>query len=458
MGVNTSSPIDRAQSRLAERVATGLQGRPTGGQEVSIARVVSDDMRARAWRVTLSRLERTDERAPLHRNDPGNSSPAFVSMLYTYAAGQEQTPAVPPRRSEPVLGFTGGDVEPEFVQIAFGQTTAKANRMIANWPAQGGSIVLVGSYVEVFGAYAVFDPAAGVQGEWPAFQAMITPADGLSLDDSGELSLQQVVGVPPFTAAVFGTLTTATDMHAGQVTPPPPVGALAGVLLDTAGSPAWAAVLTALVLTPVTFSISVIDEFPVTADKSTEVRDDQWWNPTTQLWQASPGNVGVVINVNDLNWTVAQLEAALGASALLAVTTPDVAHAAEVFLTAASGNAVSQIGSFAASIPGEEGGAVYVPDYARRVRVVLTVADPNYPGLNNFRVPLTGDPVCQLVWYDDRGNVVDGALQGTDISSGVDAEVAWHAVPARAVMLGIYSEAGTEEAPLQALVHWRIAP
>jgi hypothetical protein len=455
MSTRTSSPIDRSQSRLAERVQTGTPGTqpPLNNQEVSIARVVSEDDRARSWRVTFLRLERSDAKAPLHSGDAGNSSPAWISQLYQYAAGDQNTPAVPPRRSEPVLGFNGSaDVEPVFAQISWGMQTAQASRLIANWPAQGASLVVVGSYVEVFGAYAVFNPGSGVAGEWPVFAATIVPADGLSVEDSGDLSLQQLVGVPPFTAAVFGTLSTDGDIHAGQLTPPPPVGAIAPVVLDTAGLPAWQAVLTAISVSVSTFSLMVIDTAQPVVN---EVRDNQWFNPTTLLWQPSVGNVGAVINLGDASLTVAQLEALINATSTLAqVTTPDAAHAAETFVV----TDLSQIGSFSASAAGEEGGAVYVPDFARRVRVVLVTADANYPGANNFRVPLTGDPPCQLVWYDDRGDVVDASIQNTSGGGGVNSPPVWHAVPARAVMLGIYSQTGTAEVPLQALVHWRIAP
>ena len=456
--MSTSSPVDRMQSRLGERVATGTPGTnpPVGANEVSLARVVSVDGRARSWRVTFHRLERSDSRALLHRGDPAESTPAWVSQLYQYTAGAQNLPAVPPRRSEPVLGFNGSaDVEPVWAQIAWGMATTMASRLLANWPAQGASLVVVGSYVEGFGAYAVFNPSTGVAGEWPAFACTIVPADGLPVEDSGDLSIQQLVGVPPFTAAVLPAQATMdTDLN-------PPLTPLAATM-DPIPVPAapWGCIMTAIPIgtlgNAVTFSVGFFDGAP-----SIEVRDDEIFDAATLTWSPLVGNLGVAVGGDNVTApSVAEIETEINSSgSLLAqVTTPDPVPGKVFDMVTMDG--VTAIGSFSGGVDAaasQEGGAVYVPDFARRVRVVLVTADANYPEANNFRVPLTGDPQCQLVWYDDRGNVVDAAIQDTS-AAATNAPPTWHPVPGRAVMLGIYSPDGTELVPLQALVHWRIAP
>jgi hypothetical protein len=98
---------------------------------------------------------------------------------------------------------------------------------------------------------------------------------------------------------------------------------------------------------------------------------------------------------------------------------------------------------FEPAVPARWGGAVYVPDFARRVRVTLT-EQPQcdgvaiLPGQDVPMVPFAGDPTASLVWFDDTGAVIDAAIQG----KGVDRPVEWHPVPAGATMLGVYTKAG----------------
>jgi hypothetical protein len=97
-------------------------------------------------------------------------------------------------------------------------------------------------------------------------------------------------------------------------------------------------------------------------------------------------------------------------------------------------------------------GNVYVPDFARRVRVSLTLLDP-IDGSQQV-VPIAGDPAATLAWTDDGGNVVDSWQQG--LSGGILNAVQWHPVPSRATMLTIMTPVASGSQ--FAYVHWRIAP
>lgn len=180
-------------SRFAERVVI------TEGQSVStpLVRVVADEQEARAWRVTLGRVDRKDQAAPLVPGSAAGSSLLFRSSLYSYAAGKQFTPANPPSRDNPVARATppANDLDPVFVEIAWGMSTGAINRMLAHWPMQGASIVLYGSYVEVFaGTHLIYGVTS--QADIPFVQASIVPEDGLAVAAAGELSIQQVDTIP----------------------------------------------------------------------------------------------------------------------------------------------------------------------------------------------------------------------------------------------------------------------
>ena len=280
----------RAGSLLAERKAATQ----TGGDhfdEISLARVVATEEAARSWRITLGRIDRADDLPPLVIGGATTSASIFVGKLYGYAAGQELTPAAPPRRSNSYA--QAGDVfGRHVVQIAWGMDGARAHRLIAHWPAQGGSIVVVGNYAEVWAGAAI--PAGATAQDIPVFEATIAPTMGVYTDDGGELSIQQLQA------------------------------------LDT----------------------------------------------------VTNGNRAVF----------------------------------------------------------------YVPDFARRVRVVgvedATLAPPD-PG----HLPV------RLKWFDDLGVVCGSDLQGRCI-----AEVAWHPVPARAVMLEVSPITSPPVVASSIFAHWRVAP
>lgn len=283
---------DLAKSRLTERLA-GIAGK-TDNQQLPLATLKSEDGRARAWRVTMSRAERVDNRALLAPNGAELSSPLYAGQLYNYTAGFQTAPAVPPRRTNPVFGTQVVNISQLFVEIRFGQEEGRPLMMLGHWPMLGGSVDVYGSFVEVWGGFRV-NNAAVTQPEMANLQAMITPADGLAQRDAGELGLTQEVLVEPV-----------------------------------------------------------------------------------------PGN----------------------------------------------------------------GAVLYVPDFARRVRITSVATA-------NERVPATGSPVAQLVWYGERGEIVDGALVGQVGSADIFSPDIWYTVPPAAVLAGLYR---TGLVDFFALLHWRIAP
>jgi hypothetical protein len=289
----TITEADRIKSRLTERLA-GTAGK-TDLQQLPLAIVKSADGKARAWRVTMSRAERADNAALLAPNGPELSSPLYVGQLYNYTAGFETAPAVPPRRTNPVFGPQQTNIGQIFVEIRFGQEEGRPLMMLGHWPMLGGSVVVYGSFVEVWGGFRV-NNALVVQGQMASLQAMITPADGIDPRDAGELGLTQEVLVEPV----------------------PPNGAV-----------------------------------------------------------------------------------------------------------------------------------FYIPDFARRVRVTCVAQATE-------RVPLTGEPLAQMVWYGERGEIVDGALHGTLGMNPFSSPDLWYTVPPAAVLLGLYRDPAA--ADFFALLHWRIAP
>jgi len=105
--------------------------------------------------------------------------------------------------------------------------------------------------------------------------------------------------------------------------------------------------------------------------------------------------------------------------------------------------------------PGDPG-VLYVPDFARRVKV--TALDPN-----TFRPFDFGQPRLNLEWFDDlpAGSTVPADVDSQGSSIGIPP--AWYPVPARATMLRIGTpgpnlDCGEAFTDLAVIVHWRIAP
>lgn len=179
-----------------------------GHRDQSLLKVPTTADRARAWRITLQRLQREDGFAPLVIGGPANNIPSIISAQYQYANGFEGNPTWPPRRSNPVGKAA--------VQIAWGMSAANPARLTADWPVLGASIVVVGSYVEVFAQLQDLPtPATGAR---PVATATITPVEGLPTPDAGELSLTQQVtvqqlldAVPPSTCPTWGAALFVPD-------------------------------------------------------------------------------------------------------------------------------------------------------------------------------------------------------------------------------------------------------
>jgi len=176
-----------ARSRLSERIPLQNNSQLGFGNETPLVKMETGESFARAWRITLGRAERHDGSPPLLNGATtvNTSTPVFASQMFGYSAGQQATPQAPPRRDAPVAL---GSVIPLFVQIAWGMGSGGAQRLLAHWPMQGASLVVCGSYVEVFAGSFLFGLSDAVL---PTVQASIAPDDGEVSADSMELSLTQ---------------------------------------------------------------------------------------------------------------------------------------------------------------------------------------------------------------------------------------------------------------------------
>lgn len=425
---------------------------------ISLAKCVSEDGSARSWRITFGRLNRGDRFAP-------NINPLFSQQAYTYTFGDIRSASpeagtVPPRRDNPVLGRNfpqnGADCDPFFCQVAWGMSGSDSNRILAHWPMQGGSIVVVGSYVEVFGGAALLtagDPPIAV-GELPRFSAMITPAEGVAAGAGSELSLTQDIEVLPASAGVetAGLITNPGSnptqvINSGFSDEAMPCSAV----FNTAPFHGWTARIDPIgLLAPVTVRMDARN-----AAAAFTLVDDIINRVVTITYHATvPGGLGMK--------TVAQMEALINTSTLIEVASADVLHAAEFLFPGYTANFVTfapdaegvKVGIAGGAV---QGGAVYVPDFARRVCITITTVDPRFLGAE-FRVPADGPPTVQIVWYNDFGQVVFSEFQGFTLStltgtSSIEPTV-WRPVPAQATMLAVY----TTEGVVTAFFHWRVSP
>lgn len=449
----------------------------------SLSRAQTDSGLAQAWRVTLSRLERIDNAAAAAPGDAGSSVPIYIAAAYQYYAWLQQTPVLPPRRAQPVYGSldpnNAAGLDANFVEIAWGQGgkdgSGRPNRLVAHWPAQGASIVVVGSYVEVWGAGRVtsLGSPAIVPGSWPSFQASIVQDPSVHTEAGAELSLTESIAVQNALVSAF----MFTDGVAHPGTPPgfgmtldqgssPPTGALRGsAVLNLAPFHGWNAKYAPAVggRTPtLTVFVQSSGLFPnVAVTNNAKINN-------AGVVTASQGDVAVAIDTAAApQLTFALLEAAITAAAASNLTLVTPSPNPGNFITDAtvgsfSTNAVYNPPALAAlgtavMAPSTQGAVVYVPDFARRVRVVLTTLLVS-PAGEGRRIPITGDPPCVLVFYDDRGNPIDEVFQGR--TGGGSTGIVYpdfRAVPAAAVLMGIYPDAA-DATQYQALIHWRIAP
>src|SRR6185503_10838390 len=189
-------PDELFQSRISDR-----KGLPYGEfnqpQLVPLARVSVDTGVAQAWRVTLGRVDRVDDGAVGHPGDPGGSFSLYEGQQYQYDFWLLSNPIIPPRRASPIFDATdpanGADIRDAFVEIAWGTGDgARPNRLLAQWPVQGASIVVTGTYVEVWAGQMVggLGTPPIPPGAFPTFQATIVQESSVATDGGGaELSL-----------------------------------------------------------------------------------------------------------------------------------------------------------------------------------------------------------------------------------------------------------------------------
>lgn len=456
-------PGELFQSRISDR-----KGLPYGAflqpQIVPIARVNVDTGVAQAWRVTLGRIDRQDDNAVGHPGDPGGSFSLYQGQQYQYDFWLLSNPIIPPRRASPIFDATdpanGADIRDAFVEIAWGNGDgARPNRMLAQWPVQGASIVVTGTYVEVWAGQMVGNLGTPPipQGAFPMFQATIVQESSVATDGGGaELSLIATVGIADQEGGELSLINafTVSGIFLG--------GTIRGSAVQDVGPFAgFNAVIAPRVFSD-TPSVSICILGSIGAPI---VRTDNAVVDAAGVVTASPGNVAILIHqpVGGLV-TFTDLNNVLNASAIVQVTTPTTNGA---FIIASGPNAWTQNESTFLPIPGAtvgaaeipsltEGALMYVPDFARRVRVDVTDS-PAAVG----RVPFTGPPKAVLAWYDDRGQIVTSHYQGVIIQAAAivaTEPVTWHPVPDNAVLLGVFSDPALQPTATSARFHWRIAP
>lgn len=468
------TPNEKIASHLSDRQTHPIA--PTGQfnrmHMVGLAKVVLNDSRSRAFRIQLSRLDRKDGAYIAQGLDtlyPGES--------YQYLYGVKPLPDLPPRRTNPIYGdldpSNGGFLQDNFVEIAWGvQSGQGPNRLLAHWPTEGGSIVVSGSYAEVWaaGAIEIDGTPPTPPGSIPMFQASIDLVDGVSPGDAGsELSLTDSKLVQePQSGGEFQTARgDESDVFSGWTVEG---GAFPGSLRgsavqDVAPFAAWSATIRRI---QVMATRPIITMFTQLTGAAVDVIDNGSVD-TNGVVTASPGNVAILINTAAAP-TFLDIETQInGISLIIRIQTPSANPA---FVVASSPNSwTSALGLPFAPIVGadqgragadprssiaslREGAVFYVPDFARRVRVALVQA----PG-GLIRVPLAGDPQAQIVFYDDRGFAPYSWRQGLVMAGatvvGNDPPV-FHPVPGNAVMMGVYGD--PEITTNIARVHWRIAP
>lgn len=457
------------QSRLSDRKQLPY-GEFNQAQIVPIARVAVATGVAQAWRVTLGRIDRIDDGAVGHPGDPGGSFSLYEGQNYQYDFWLLGNPIVPPRRASPIFNATdpanGADIRDAFVEIAWGTGDgARPNRMLAQWPVQGASIVVTGTYVEVWAGQMVGQlgtpPIPSTA--FPMFQATIVQEASVATDGGGaELSLVATVGIADREAGFFDFVGVVPGQ--GLDVGGNPNGAIRGsVVRDVGPFHGFTARVTPRIFSDTPkISVAIVD----LGGASFIARQDNGVVDAAGNFSPSPGNVAILVNQPAAggNATFLQLQNALNGSAIIQVSNPTgnpgdiIASAPNAFTLdlitfLPFANQTLGLGQIAPTL---EGAMMYVPDFARRVRVDVT-DNPAAVG----RVPFTGPPKAVLAWYDDRGNVVTSHYQGVIIQAAAivaTEPVTWHPVPDNAVILGVFSDPALQPTATSARFHWRIAP
>jgi hypothetical protein len=485
------TPHERMMSLLSDRqtLPTAPLLPETKAYAVGVARVRMDAGHARTWKITLGRLDRADGAW-----EAAGTNSLFVGAQSQYINGLLPSNTIPPRRANPIFGSgdpsNGALLQQQWVEIAWGtEGGAGTNRLLAHWPMLGGSLVVSGTYVEVWG-----DSAINQQGSPPVdpgsvtvFQAQIDPYDGpvsiagneLSLTDNGPI-------VEPAVGGVLSAVPTADTVSGFLVIPDNNVGSFAGGRLkasavqNVAPFTSWNALLTRKPFLAPTMPILYV--YARTTGPAATVLDNSAVNFAGTV-TASPGNVAVLINVA-APCTILQLETAINTSAIVQVSTPGT-NPAHIIANAAPpntcwGQAADPAGpgipnahlgiggridlfpsflSFLSSIPPVVEGAVfYVPDFARRVRVSVTRPRAGEPVPGEL-VPVNADPAASITFWDERGTVIHGYRQGVILNAGAvvgNNPPEFQPVPDNAVLMSVLGDTAVTDA--SAFVHWRISP
>lgn len=464
---------DLLHSRLGDAVASPFTLGAQNGAELPLVDITSK--RIRAWRITLNRVTRQDGVAFQSGNsDPNGASPLWRGQDVAFAAATMNTAQIPPRRGNEVFDTltpgNGDDIEPIWVQIAWGIDRGMQNVILAHWPMLGGSVIVHGTMVRVWGGVGVFGlgtPPLTAQ-SFPRLSAIAVPVSGCGVTEAADLGITQRVNVPPVPPQQVSAQPTMDGIvftQQGWVN-----AGLHGTIPSSAvynTAPFISTVTRVGTINPFRAKpVSVVMFNSATAPQF-ELRDNQVPDGTG-AFVASPGNVGIVYRTDGVTGvkTVADLEALINTSAIIRVAVAQTGSTTNKIFAGwsnagdrhptATGLSTMTI---AAPTPGQ--GAVYVPDFARRVRVTPAVQDPNFSG-QEFRISQKGTSPVNLVWYDNRGRVVDVALQGSidDVVLGLQTEpIYWNPVPPSAVVLAVY--AIDDQSAFQydsAFIHWRIAP
>src|SRR4029077_19550951 len=215
---------DLIGSRLGDAVAAPFVLGAQNGATLPLVNVTSK--RPRSWRITLNRVTPQSGNAFQSGNaDPNGASPLWRGQDVAFAASTMNTAQIPPRRGNEVFDTltpgNGDDIEPIWVQIAWGIDRGLQNVILAHWPMLGGSIVVHGSMVRVWGgvgAFALGTPPITAQ-SFPRLSAQAVPTQS---GDAGDLGITQRVNVPPLTGGQTGiaAVSATPSMDALAASPP----------------------------------------------------------------------------------------------------------------------------------------------------------------------------------------------------------------------------------------------
>lgn len=468
---NTSSKSEMIESRYADSIDfVGPQG---VFPQLPIAKVSTVDGRSRAWRITFERIERRDRFAFNAPNDPGASSVLVPGQGYSFTAGLQSTPQIPPRRSNPIFSAAnpgnGASTDPLWAQVVWGMNEGRQARLLGNWPLLGGSLVVEGAYVEVYGTTQLTGGVPPVDpNSFPNFAAHVTPIDGTYSTDSNELGISQRVPLPTAIVGAQAILLAGSTIGTGPEGFTTSLGAgsamLGSAVFNTAPFTTWNTGIAARrpfsprPVQVVVFTALTVPQFAL---------QDNAVPSGAGVFVSSPGNVGIIYRTDGVGTgqqTIGAMEALITTSTIIQVVQPDTAPAhiltpewSRTFPAGAPNTTGLGTGLIGAPT---QGASVYVPDFARRVRVVPVTKLAIFAG-NEFRVP-TPPPSLVVNFYDDYGNVVDSSFQGTVEDSTPSPECAfpfdWITVPSSATMMSIYPGDTGSFTYDSVQINWRVAP